>query len=97
MKRILKIGVIFVLLAIGILFAGKNATQVQLDYVVGETLVPLSIVMVLTLVFGAVLGIIASIGLILKTRKELSRVKKSAEMAEREIANLRTIPIKDSR
>ena len=87
--------VVVVLILLGITFAILNAEQVQLNYYFGSKQVPLSFAIILSIFLGAILGVLASIGLILRSRKELSRLRKAAEVAEKEISNLRAIPIKN--
>ena len=95
MSKILYGIAVVLLVMIGITFAILNAEQVQLNYYFGSKQIPLSFAIILSIFIGAILGVFASIGLILKSRKELSRLRKTAEMAEKEISNLRAIPIKN--
>lgn len=89
---------VFVLAVIlfGVIFAMLNAESVQLNYYFGAKQLPLSLIIVLSMLVGAILGVLASIRLILKSRREISRLRKASEIAEKEIANLRAIPIKNS-
>jgi hypothetical protein len=45
---------------------------------------------------GVVLGILASLGSIIKLRRERARLKHAVKMAEAEVNNLRSIPIRDA-
>ena len=47
------------------------------------------------MIVGAGLGILASLSIIITSRREVHKLKKSVEMAEKEVVNLRNIPIKD--
>ena len=47
------------------------------------------------MIIGALLGIFASLSFIISSRRSASKLKKSVEVAEKEIVNLRNIPIKD--
>ncbi len=95
MKRLLRLIVLLVILVIGIAFAGKNATSVPVHYFFGELSLPLAVIMLLSIVLGVILGIFASLYLIISTRRELSQVKRSATLAEKELTNLRSIPLKE--
>jgi putative membrane protein len=84
-----------VLLVIGILFAVLNAEPVTLHYYFNDKQIPLSLVLVSSIIIGALLGVIASAGIIIKLKRDNSRLKKSSELSEKELSNLRTMPIKD--
>ena len=93
------IGILFfILIAVtSIAFAVMNADPVTLQYYVGSTEAPLSLVLVCALGLGAFLGVIASTGVILKMKREVSKLRRERKNTEKEITNLRNIPIKDSR
>lgn len=95
MIRIFAALLLLALVAVGVVFAVMNATPVELDYVLGKREVPLALTLVLTLVFGVLIGVIAAVGMVLGCRHELTRLRRQVRLAEQEIANLRTIPIKD--
>ena len=84
-----------ILLVIGILFAVLNAEPVILHYYFGDKQLPLSLVIISAIVIGAILGIIASAGVIIKLKHENSKLRRLSELSEKELTNLRTMPIKD--
>ena len=84
-----------VLLVTGILFAVLNAEPVILHYYFGDVEIPLSLTIISAIISGAILGIIASVGIVIKLKRENSRLRKTSELAEKELTNLRTMPIKD--
>lgn len=84
-----------ILLIIGILFAVLNAEPVTLHYYFGDKNIPLSLVLISAIIVGAILGIIASAGIIIKLKRDNSKLKKLTELSEKELKNLRTMPIKD--
>lgn len=95
MSRIIYTILVLAVILFGIMFAVLNANDVQLDYYFGSQQLPLSLALVLAMFVGAVLGVLASFNLILRSRREVARYRKASEMAEKEIANLRAIPIKN--
>ena len=95
MKRIISYTVLLVIILLGIIFAVLNAQPVQFDFYFGRTEQPLSLIIIVTLILGSLLGILASFGLIVRSRREAARLRRTAELAEKEVANLRAIPIKD--
>ena len=95
MVRIVYILLIVLLVITGLIFAVLNAEPVQLNYYFASKAVPLSLVLLLAIIIGAVLGILASASLILTNKRQIASLRKSVELAEKEIANLRAIPIRD--
>lgn len=87
--------VIFILVVLGVIFAVLNAEPVQLNFYFGEKHIPLSLAMILATLLGALLGVLASLHLILKSKRQVSRLKRAVDVAEKEVANLRAIPIKN--
>ena len=95
MSKILYGSAIIVIVLLGILFAVLNAEPVILNYYFNSKEMPLSLAIILSMFVGAILGVLASIGLILRCKKEAMRLRKAADVAEKEISNLRAIPIKN--
>ncbi len=93
--KILYIGFWLLLAILGIVFAALNADKVTLNYHFGEVHIAISLVIAGALFIGACLGVLASLRIVLRTRHELSRLKKRAEMTEKEVLNLRAIPLRD--
>ena len=92
------IGILFFLLIaiISIAFAVLNADPVTLNFYTGSAEFPLSLTLVCALGLGAILGLIANIGIILRMKRENSKLKREGRNTEKEIMNLRNLPIKDS-
>ena len=93
--KIVYIGFWLILFIVGIVFAVLNTESVQLSYYFGKIHLPVSLVLSIALLLGACLGGLASLGAVLRTRHEMSRLKKQAEITEKEVLNLRAIPIRD--
>jgi uncharacterized membrane protein YciS (DUF1049 family) len=58
--------------------------------------VPLSLVVGVSLIAGAIIGLLASLVMLLRAKTEVARLKRLVKLNEKEIMNLRSIPIKDS-
>jgi putative membrane protein len=95
MKRLLSLISLLMIGAFGLGFAALNSTQVTIRYYLGELNAPLSLALVIALVAGALLGILASLGLVLSQRVELTALRKRVGICEREVQNLREIPFKE--
>ncbi len=95
MSRIAKLILILVILLFGLAFHLKNNQLVALNYYVGAIELPMSLVIVLVLILGALLGILASLPLIIKLKQQKLRLEKQIQNSEKEINNLRVMPVKD--
>lgn len=88
--------VLLLIVVLGISFAISNSAPVTIHYYVGVASLPLSLLIVVTFGIGLIVGFSALLIKSIKLRAKLSRARKKLRLAEQEINNLRTIPIKDS-
>ena len=95
MKFLPKLIFIIFILLLGLVFHVKNHQLVTLNYYVGEIQLSFSIVIVLAVCVGVLLGILASIPIIIRNKKLNSRLKKEIKHREKEINNYRITPTKD--
>ena len=91
-KRIIYSILFIVVLVCGLLFFVKNNQLQAVDYIIGSVELPLSILLLTSLAIGAVLGIIATVPLILRLNHQKSRLEKQVKLSEKEINNLRILP-----
>lgn len=96
MKRIIIFAIVVLVALSGLSFALINAESVTLNYYFGSLQAPLSLVMVISLAVGAGMGVVASMWAVIGQKRELARLRKAAKIAEKEISNLRSLPMKDS-
>ena len=85
-----------VVLLVGITFAILNATPVTINYYIGTSQLALSMLLIITLAFGVLLGLIACSVLLVRYKRRVRKLTKRTQAAEKEVANLRALPIKDS-
>ena len=95
MLKIIYIAVIVLLVITGLVFAVLNAEPVQFNYYFNSIDIPLSLSMLVAMIVGAILGVLASAGAILRQKREIHRLRKAVEMAEKEVNNLRSLPLRD--
>ena len=96
MKRFLYFFVAMVMLVIGLGFAYKNAQIVNVDYYFGlHWEGPLSLLLLSTLTLGALLGLLAGLGMYVRIQRQLVRTRREVRAMEQEVQNLRALPIKD--
>lgn len=95
MLRIIRL-VLFILVAVlGIAFAVLNADPVEFSYSFGIWRAPLSLILAITFSLGALLGVIACLGMLLKSKLEGRRLRKALKHSEQEVTSLRNIPMGD--
>jgi len=97
MLRIIYLIIFLVVLTTGLGFAVLNSQPVQLDYYFGSWQLSLSLVVVISLVIGALCGILASLSVIIQLKREIAGLRKAVKTTETELVNLRSLPIRDER
>jgi len=95
MARFISIFFILLILLLVLLFTTLNAEPVSLNYYLGQIEQPLALILVVTFVAGALIGLLSSVLVILSSRHEVSKLRKQIKHTEQELMNLRSIPIKD--
>ena len=95
MKRFLSFIILLLIAIIVLAFTVKNAGDVSFNFYVGSITLPLSLLLALTLISGAILGVLASLSVVLRTKRELRKAAKQVRMKVQEVENLRAIPFQD--
>lgn len=95
-KRIIYMLLFIVVLVCGLLFFVKNNQLQEVNYIIGSIELPLSILLLASLAIGAILGIIATVPIMLRLNHQKSRLEKQVKLSEKEINNLRTLPSRQS-
>ncbi|PHS67614.1 MAG: hypothetical protein COB23_10230 [Methylophaga sp.] len=70
-------------------------TAVTINYYLGTVTLPLSIIIVLAIVIGIILGTLALLAGSMGLRYENRRLNRKLSISEQEIDSLRILPIKD--
>ena len=95
MSRIAKLIIVFVILLSGLAFHLKNNQMIELNYYVGVLDMPLSWLVVIMLFIGALLGVLASLPMIIKLKQQKLKLERQIKSSEKEINILRVMPVKD--
>ena len=96
MKRLFFLILFLLLLALGISFAVHNAAPITLHYYFGSITGPLSLIVVISLAIGALLGVSTSLLLVFSQRRKVARLQRKLDTCEQEIRNLRHLPLRDT-
>ncbi|MEJ2566296.1 MAG: LapA family protein [Gammaproteobacteria bacterium] len=89
MARLFRFVFYLIIAFLAVFFALLNSQPSQFDYYFGKADVPLAMLLAIAMAIGALLGVIASMGMVLKSKRQSSSLRKSASNAEKELAKVR--------
>ncbi len=96
MSRILKIAFVLLVMVAGLAFHLRNDHPVDLDFYLGVISLPFSMYVIGALCIGAVLGVLSVVPRLLWLKRENARLQRHLRVNEKELNNLRVIPVRDS-
>lgn len=96
MLKIITIIFLIALLAVGASFTTLNAGTVELNYYFGSSELPLALAIVIAIGVGAAFGLLGSFSVLLKCRREVSKLKRAVKSSEQELSQLKTLSAKDA-
>lgn len=96
MTRLLYIVFLILVIGFGVTFAVENAHHVQFNYYVGKIEIRLALLLAYAILVGAILGVFASSFIVIRLKRKLRGLRRREAVAQEELRNLRTIPVKDS-
>ncbi len=95
MQRIITIVLFITVLATAAAFSAINTGVVSINYYLGVIELPLSVVVIASVVSGIILGALAIFITTLRLRYENRRLQKKLDISTQEINSLRILPVKD--
>ncbi len=95
-RRIFLIFAALVVAVVAAIFASLNPEVIPLDLAFGEIKASLTLVIVASLALGWLLGLISASVLIFRMMAQRRSLRRSVQLAEKEIENLRSLPDTDS-
>lgn len=93
--RLIRIIFYLILILLAISFAALNAGSVQINLYATNLTLPLSVLVVIMIAIGVVIGVLLCMPRYWKCKLESIKTKNQLKMTEKEIKNLRDIPVKD--
>lgn len=93
--RILTYFFLILLVLFSLTFAGLNAVPVSINYYLGKTQLPLSLLAILSFVLGGVLGLLMAFAIYVKLKYANRGLRHRLKLVEKELLNLRALPLKD--
>jgi putative membrane protein len=93
--RIISYFFLLVIVLFGMTFATLNSESVTINYYFDQSSMPLSLLLVLVFALGCLVGMIVGFWLLIKAKISNYRMRHKLNLAEKEIENLRAIPLQD--
>lgn len=84
-----------ILIILGVTFAALNASSVQVNFYFSTLTMPISVLMTIMLGIGLILGFCLFFMRYWRLKMDYSRLKSQLKLTEKEIQNLRSIPLKN--
>lgn len=95
LKKILYGFIFLSVLIIGTAFFMKNNHAVSFNYFLGSLDIKLSILLLLDLILGVIIGMLSLVPLIIYLKYKNAKLKRQVKIRDKEVNNLRVIPVKD--
>ncbi len=86
-----------IVILLGITFACLNATPVEINYYIGVHYLPLSLLLTLSLTLGALIGFFIGLMMYCRVKRKNRHLRKRLNLVEKEIANIRSLPLQENR
>ena len=96
LRRIIVISLVLAVAALAAVFASLNPAVIPLDLAFGEIQAPLTLVLIFCLALGWVLGLVSASFIIFRMMAQRRTLRRSLGLAEKEIDNLRTMPLPEA-
>ncbi|HSR63929.1 MAG TPA: LapA family protein [Gammaproteobacteria bacterium] len=94
-RRVFLIVLFVIVLVLSLVFFLKNNEVITFNYIVGSTDITVSALLLLTFAAGAILGVISLLPLLLRLKHQQALLQKQIRMTEKEVENLRVLPVRD--
>ena len=96
MLRLLKWIIYIAIVILGVSFAAFNAGDVSVNFYIRQVQIPIAVLVAVTLGVGLLGGLFVSLIRYWRLKIELMKTKNQLKMSEKEVKNLRDIPLKDT-
>jgi putative membrane protein len=93
--RIVMVIFYLLIIIIGVSFAALNATSISVNFYFTTWVLPTSVLIIISLGIGVLLGILFFLAKYLRLKSAYRRLKGQLKLTEKEIINLRAIPLQN--
>ena len=90
----LLLAIIMCTVSVAVVYYNKDPLLIDL-YIIQFTNIPLGISLFLSMIFGVLIATFFIIGIVFSLRKKYKKLKKDHELINKEVQNLRRIPIQE--
>ena len=94
-KRLIFAVIFIVVLILGLLFFVKNNQVMEFNYIAGSKDLPVSLLLFASLCMGVLLGLVASLPVIVRLKQKSTKLEKQIKVIEKEINNIRVMPVRN--
>lgn len=84
-----------IVIIIGVTFTSLNPGMVKINYYISESTLHLPVLLLIMIAIGALLGMIAILPALLRSKRTNRRLRQRIKQTDLEINNLRTMPVKE--
>ena len=95
MRALIQFIIVILILTFTAAFAALNDAAISVNFFVTEKELPLTYLLLISFLLGGMVAAALYVGQYLRMKVELRRLKKTAELQNQELANLRALPVKD--
>lgn len=95
MRAILQFFLVILFLGLTAAFAALNDGIITMNYFIGTSEIQLTYLLLACIIFGSLMSILLLSGTYLKMRLELRRLRNSVALQNKELSNLRELPVKE--
>jgi len=93
--RLIMLVFYIILIIFGVSFAALNASAVQVNFYFTSLSIPISVLMTIMLGIGIFIGFVLFIFRYWRLKAECRKINSQLKLTEKEIKNLRSIPLQD--
>ncbi|KTD16142.1 lipopolysaccharide assembly protein LapA domain-containing protein [Legionella jordanis] len=93
--RLFMMIIYLVLILLGVTFAALNASSVVVNFYFSKVTMPIAVLMTIMLGIGLLLGFLLFLYRYWRLKIEYAKLKNQFKLTEKEIKNLRSIPLQD--
>jgi len=97
MRRIILLILALVVFGLTLALVLVNLSYVQVGYLFGSTHMPLAVALVIALILGVMIGALCLLPAVIRARARARRMQGRFETLEKEVHNLRHVPLRDAR
>lgn len=93
--RIVSYFFLLVIVLFGMTFAALNSESVTINYYFSQSVLPLSLLLVLVFAAGCFIGMLAALWMLIKSKIAQHQLRHRLHSTEKELSTLRGVPLQD--